>query len=312
MSVKRPILKVVAALLYVACMGACSDEEVVRPQTSRNPYVPPVPAGSWSLPTSPTGAAIDKFGSLIASVGYASPRSVSEFDLEGTFLAPWHIEIGDETLSVVHVVFAEDKYYLTGSIPSQYSLIVVCDWNRAVLRYWQELEYDGASAPFASLDVDELGNVYRLWFDDETLVKYRYDGTVQDQWLTHGPNPTGNNWPGGIAVGSNGRVYVSDTLHNRILIFNRQGALLDTFGHEGEGQGEFQWPSGLAMDDDGYLYVVDRSNERVQQFDGDGSYMLEFSSAANGPYDDTPYGLALGAASILVFHGDGTVNLFAW
>lgn len=105
-------------------------------------------------------------------------------------------------------------------------------------------------------------------------------GAVLDRWPLEGR-------PAGIAVGEDGKVYVSDETRHRILVFDDAGKPLADFGGFGRGPGQLDRPAGLALGPkDGYLYVADRGNQRVQWFDGGGqargSLLLDNSAGPGG------------------------------
>ena len=72
--------------------------------------------------------------------------------------------------------------------------------------------------------------------------------------------------PKGVAVDSEGDLYVVDGLWGVVQVFNREGELLYYFGQRGTGSGEFQLPAGLFIDRDDRIFVVDSFNRRVQVF----------------------------------------------
>jgi sugar lactone lactonase YvrE len=72
--------------------------------------------------------------------------------------------------------------------------------------------------------------------------------------------------PKGIAVDSEGHIWVSDSLRNSIQVFNRQGKLLLIFGRAGIDRGQFNVPAGLCIDSKDRLYVADSYNYRAQMF----------------------------------------------
>ena len=72
--------------------------------------------------------------------------------------------------------------------------------------------------------------------------------------------------PKGIAVDSEGDLYVVDGLWGVVQVFNRQGDLLYYFGKKGAHAGEFQLPAGLFIDHDDRIFVVDSFNRRIQVF----------------------------------------------
>ncbi len=72
--------------------------------------------------------------------------------------------------------------------------------------------------------------------------------------------------PKGIAVDSEGDIYIVDALFGAVQVFDRQGQLLYYFGTRGTHAGQFQLPAGLWIDHNDKVYVVDSFNRRVQVF----------------------------------------------
>ena len=81
-----------------------------------------------------------------------------------------------------------------------------------------------------------------------------------------------NQFPGqfsrakGIAVDSDGHIYVVDAAFNNYQIFDQDGQLMLCVGSIGQGDGQFWLPAGAYMGPDDMLYVVDQYNFRVQVF----------------------------------------------
>ena len=72
--------------------------------------------------------------------------------------------------------------------------------------------------------------------------------------------------PKGIAVDSEGHLYIVEGAWGVVQVFDREGRLLYFFGKNGTGLGEFQLPSGLFIDHNDRIYVVDSYNHRIQVF----------------------------------------------
>src|SRR5690348_9060284 len=84
---------------------------------------------------------------------------------------------------------------------------------------------------------------------------------------------TGNGQFGGakgIAVASNGNVYIAETNNNRIQMFNAQGVYKGKWGSIGDDSGQFTVPQDVAVQPDGSVWVADDINSRVQQFSATG------------------------------------------
>jgi len=72
--------------------------------------------------------------------------------------------------------------------------------------------------------------------------------------------------PKGVAVDSEGDVYLAEASLDAVQVFRRDGALLYTFGRSGGGPGELELPAGLWIDANDRIYVTDSYNQRVQVF----------------------------------------------
>jgi DNA-binding beta-propeller fold protein YncE len=73
-----------------------------------------------------------------------------------------------------------------------------------------------------------------------------------------------------VAVDNNGDVYVTDTLNNRVEIFDADGKFVTEFGKAGDGPGYFARPKGIAVDSDGHIWVADSMQDRLQVFNREG------------------------------------------
>jgi len=80
--------------------------------------------------------------------------------------------------------------------------------------------------------------------------------------------------PTHVAVDKDGNVYVTDTLNNRVEIFDADGNFISEFGKPGDGPGHFARPKGIALDRDGHIWVTDEVQSRVQVFDKEGRLLL--------------------------------------
>src|SRR5215208_1459547 len=102
--------------------------------------------------------------------------------------------------------------------------------------------------------------------------------------------------PYGVAVNSQGHVYVSDAGKSRVLIFDHTGKLLSKWDAHGSSEGQFNSMGfgGLAIDSQDNVFVVDNGNHRIQKFDKDGNFLLQWGSEGR---DDGQFTRAIGLAT---------------
>ncbi|HEX5592036.1 MAG TPA: RHS repeat-associated core domain-containing protein [Solirubrobacterales bacterium] len=128
--------------------------------------------------------------------------------------------------------------------------------------------------------------------------------------------------PRDVDTDKEGNVYIADTSHNRIQVFNSKGEFLRQFGAIGSGNGMFSSPRGIAVNKAaGTLYVADAANNRIQQFNLKGEFIRKWGSggSGNGQFTElqdlaldseghvwTVEGTAFGGARVQEFSSEGT------
>jgi len=78
--------------------------------------------------------------------------------------------------------------------------------------------------------------------------------------------------PEGVAVASDGTVYVADDGNDRIQYFSYSGSFLGKWGEPGIGDSDFNGASDVAIAPKGDVYVVDGGMLLLKYFSSDGSY----------------------------------------
>ncbi len=72
--------------------------------------------------------------------------------------------------------------------------------------------------------------------------------------------------PKGVAIDSEGHVYVVDARFENVQMFDGRGQLLMALGGEGREPGRFWLPAGIMIDDQDRIWVADGGNRRIQVF----------------------------------------------
>jgi DNA-binding beta-propeller fold protein YncE len=113
-----------------------------------------------------------------------------------------------------------------------------------------------------------------LVYDADSLKLKRKMGTTGHKHELTSPGDFAK--PTGLAVDSEGNLYVCDTLNDRIEIFDADGKFISTFGKNGDGPGYFARPKGVAIDSDNHIWVADGMQDRVQVFNQEGPLLISF------------------------------------
>jgi sugar lactone lactonase YvrE len=108
-------------------------------------------------------------------------------------------------------------------------------------------------------------------YDADTLKLLRRIGTGGKNHFLTTPGDFGA--PQGIAIDKEGDIYVTDTLNNRVEIFDADGNFISLFGKHGDGPGTFARPKGIAIDADGHIWVADEVQDRLQVFNREGQLL---------------------------------------
>jgi DNA-binding beta-propeller fold protein YncE len=167
------------------------------------------------------------------------------------------------------------------------------------------------------------GSVYVADTWNHRIQKFDPNGNFLKAWGTAGQTDmngqTGIFWgPRDVAVGKDGRVYVTDTGNKRIQVFDADGVFLTQFGGAGVEPGRLDEPVGLAIDPSDNLVVNDTWNQRIQVLSPDGRPIRQWEvkgwldqSVTNKPYvavdrDGNIYTTDPTGFRVLVFAPDGT------
>ncbi|MBF0487899.1 MAG: hypothetical protein HQK98_07035 [Nitrospirae bacterium] len=138
---------------------------------------------------------------------------------------------------------------------------------------------DSSSSAFCTVSMSTAKSVTAT-FTSSTPSSETY--SLVTKWGSSGSGDGQFNQPIGIAVDSNGYVYVADLFNYRIQKFTSNGTFVTKWGSYGSGNGQFIIPEGLAADSNGYVYVADPTNNRIQKFTSDGTFVTKWGSSGSG------------------------------
>ena len=86
------------------------------------------------------------------------------------------------------------------------------------------------------------------------MLKFTRDGTFVKAWGKRGTGPGDFETPHGIAMDSQGRLFVADRGNNRVQIFDQEGKFLAEWK-------QFGRPSGIFIDRNDMLYIADHQSD---------------------------------------------------
>ena len=169
---------------------------------------------------------------------------------------------------------AEGVAFPAGINVSRDDKVYICDdTNNKVHVFNKNLEKlfsfgESGSAPGnlqspSDVGFDSDGSVCVADTKRERIVKFSPGGEFISEFKL---KDQGSELELGVCVGPSGHFFVSDLWNHCVVVFDRNGQFVASFGKKGVELGEFNMPAGIAVDEDGYVYVCDQLNCRIQVF----------------------------------------------
>lgn len=152
------------------------------------------------------------------------------------------------------------------------------------------------------MTLDRHGNLYLSHFSamrvDEQpkpsrITVYDQQGKLLRTWGKTGKGDGEFDYPGGMAISSDERLYVADQTNHRVQVFDLEGKFLFKWGSYGVKEGEFGGkttansrvggPQFIAIDSQGRIYTTEGSDCRIQIFTPEGKFLAAWGSPEDRP-----------------------------
>jgi TRAP-type C4-dicarboxylate transport system substrate-binding protein/DNA-binding beta-propeller fold protein YncE len=153
---------------------------------------------------------------------------------------------------------------------------------------WDDSVIPGLSYP-AGMDLSEEGELYVVNAGTNEVLVLDREGSVVRRWGETGSGQgqllftrEGIEPIGGVAVGPDGSVYVTEPGINRVQQFDEDGTFIRRWGEPGSEDGQFLYPWDVDVAPDGTVYVVDAERDDIQRFTADGVHLETFGRKGSG------------------------------
>jgi hypothetical protein len=197
---------------------------------------------------------------------------IQKFDGIGTFICSWSGDyVGDDDIARPGPLAVDSHNQL---FVSNGGWIKVFDAQGRYRGRWG----DGQVWPW-DMAFDRDDTLYVLDGGQGTVAAYSVDGTLRAEWGGAGSADGQLSSATGIALGADGRVYISDRNNHRIQVFDADGNLLAIWQPKDEtGANALSFPGGLTIDETGNVYVAVL---RVAKLDQQGAIVAMFGEAGD-------------------------------
>lgn len=124
-----------------------------------------------------------------------------------------------------------------------------------VERQWAQLPQARSLNNISAISTDNNGHIYVLQRDDPFMLVFSYDGDLVNEWFDE--TLIDGHY---FSITSDGRVFVVDRDHHRIVIYNDSGTVhqvIGDFQHPGVLGAPFNHPTDVAITINGDIFVSD-------------------------------------------------------
>lgn len=166
-------------------------------------------------------------------------------------------------------------------------------FNQSTRAYIKTLTGAGAGDTYlypSDVDTDASGNLYVADNGNARVVQYdssqAYTRTYGVKGVPYLTDASHFNRPSGVAVGPQGNIYLVENWGCRLVVLDKNGSPINTFGEPGVCQNDnthLSAPEGVAVNPGtGEVYVADSANDRIMIFSATGAYLRTQGSSGSG------------------------------
>lgn len=273
--VKHPPRRLFAVVLAAALLSACSGAQEAPAATAA--------PSETSSASGPVGAAAS--GSVTVLAGSMVPGRVDGNALEAQFIKPYGICAGPDGELILADSYGNQLREIQGdnvtTLAGAPSATAIAGFppggyqnGEAAKALLNRPRFMDVSAEGMVVFSDSENNMIRVC-DGQNV--YPMAGTPESGYRDGDSKDARFSLPSGVAISSDGSVYVADTLNHCIRIISPEGQVSTLTGQAGQpgfadgslAQARFCEPNDIAFSPDGGLYVVDKGNQRIRRiFDG--------------------------------------------
>ena len=283
-------LKALPLILLGCCVALSSCEKrTAKPQPKPSVELPIAyrELAEWQVPPAPNGQgnglqgiAVDDQGNVY--VADAEGRRLVVYSPDGKLLRAIerdarHPKILQRPFGLLFV--GHDRLYVADYDADQ--IQVFTTEGKFLFAWGREGKGRGQFRAPVGIDQDREGNIYVVEFYGMRVQKFTHEGKFLLTWGSEAPwgkpvPPEELLYPSGLAVGPDGGIYVTDSGHDRIKVFDAKGRFLREWGAKGIKPGDLNAAGGITFDSQGRLHEADAANHRVQLFTTQGRFLGEW------------------------------------
>lgn len=123
----------------------------------------------------------------------------------------------------------------------------------------------------------------------------RTDGSFEESLVPTVDDEELHALPTGLAMDSNGRLYVSDMVGGRLLVFGTDRKLERVISQRGNRYGDLGQPKGIAIGPDGVVFIADAEFAHVHLFNQEGQLLMLLGGAEGAGKTPMPIGVTTAA-----------------